>query len=238
MLATIKPESARRTRNDEKRSLKRNKSEKTSFISASQIKPQQMAVWAYYPNRSQMASPRKQKITSGPSKPRGNSTTQATPTKKRLAKINIDACLTNTLKVKMPYGTINQSMPLLPNAAATARFSDLTSTSHHLYGQMSSNPFIKMTQKSKVKRRESNLRRTASKSSLKSISDRPLKTSYVPPVYKSRAFRSIRPNSKSKNSDISAKDNLSSLSYGASNMMMTTPQLQIEDQQIMIGMHD
>ena len=77
-----------------------------------------------------------------------------------------------------------------------------------------------MAHKCKTKRNESNLRRATSKSSLKTISDRPLKTSYVPPVYKSRAFRSIRQNSKSKNSDISGKDNLSSLSYGASNMMM------------------
>ena len=39
---------------------------------------------------------------------------------------------------------------------------------------------------------KSNITRTASKGSLRTISDRHLKKTYEPPVYKSRAFRSRR----------------------------------------------
>ena len=60
---------------------------------------------------------------------------------------------------------------------------------------MSTNPFTKAqgvgrNQSKSKKRSPSDLRRKESKSSLRSISDRPLKTTYEPPTYKSRAFRS------------------------------------------------
>jgi len=67
----------------------------------------------------------KRKVNASKSKARGNSTTQVSPSKQRLAKINIDACLTNSLRVKMPYG-LSGSMPLLPNAATSTRHSDLS----------------------------------------------------------------------------------------------------------------
>ena len=39
--------------------------------------------------------------------PRGylSTTTQATPNKQRLAKIDVQACMTNSIRVKMPFGT-------------------------------------------------------------------------------------------------------------------------------------
>lgn len=129
------------------------------------------------------------------------------------------------------------------SGAITSRFSDVTSRSyqvHSHYGTMTSNPFQKAAGVSKPKKKSqtrhpSNLKRNGSKSSLRSINDRPLQTTYVPPVYKSRAFRSRRRNSLSKNSDITAKDHASHeqiSACGTAIMLMTNPQIQIEEQKV------